>query len=119
QEGMLREALALEKKTPASQESAVGKSLRQLGAGRSLASLWFNPRAFDAELAARLDKAAGDEKAFLKTFVACWKALDVAAFTMSLNRDLEFGLALRGRPEALPPAVRRFLDELSGPADLW
>ncbi len=119
QEAMLREALALEKNTPATRESALSQSLRQLGADRALLSLWLNPRAFDAELASRMDKAALGDKVFLKTFHACWKALDAAAVTLSLTRDLEMGLALRGRPEALPPAVRRFLDDTSSLADLW
>src|SRR5262245_51581187 len=47
QERMLREALTLEKKTPPTQESAVGKSLRQLGVDQALAAFWLNPRAFD------------------------------------------------------------------------
>ena len=119
QESLLREALALEKKTPANQPSAIAKSLGQLGADRALGAVWINPRAFDAELTARIKKADGAEKAFLETFSGCWKALDSAALTLSLTQDLEMGLALRGRPEALPKAVRRFFDDAAGAADLW
>jgi hypothetical protein len=119
QESLLREALALEKNTPMAQEAPVTKSLRQLGADRALLSAWINPRAFDAELAARVEKSAGAEKAFHKTFADCWKALDGAALTLSLTRELEMGLALRGRPESLPPEVRRLLEDASGRADLW
>jgi hypothetical protein len=90
-----------------------------LDADRSLATTWVNPRAFDAALAARLEKSAGDEKAFLTTFTACWKALDAAAITLSLTRDLEFGLRLRGRPEALAPAVCRYFDESAKASDVW
>src|SRR5262249_39680759 len=118
QEAMLREAIALEKKT-AKQEPAIARSLRELGADRALASLWVNPRAFDADLAARLERAGQGEKALLQTFVACWKALDAMALTLSLTRDLEFGLALRGRPKALPEPLRRFLDDAALAADLW
>ncbi len=118
-ESMLREALALEKNTPATREAAVSRSLRQLGADKALLSIWLNPRGFDAELAAKLEKAVDADKAFLKTFLACWKALDGAAVTLSLTRDFEFGLALRGRPESLPVPIRRFLDDAASLADLW
>src|SRR5262249_36130899 len=119
QEAMLREALAVEKKTPAEQKSAVGRSLEELGAARSLAALWVNPRSFDAELEARWKNAVAEEKAFLGTFLSCWRAIDAAAYALSLTRDFERGLAGRGGPEALPKAVRRFLDEAAEPADLW
>jgi hypothetical protein len=119
QESMLREALALEKKTPASQESAVGRGLKQLGVEKSLASVWINPRAFDAELAAHLEKSSGNDRAFLKTFLTCWKSLDAVALTVSMTRDLELGVTLRGRPGDMPTAVRRFLEEGAEGADLW
>jgi hypothetical protein len=117
QEAMLREALALEKTPP--QESAVSRSLRDLNADKALVSMWLNPRSFDADLADRAQKAANGDKAFLTTFLACWKALDGAALTVSLTRDLEIGLALKGRPEALPPPVKRFFDDAASLADLW
>jgi hypothetical protein len=81
--------------------------------------MWINPRSFDADLAGRLEKAENGEKAFLKTFVSCWKALDAVALTLSLNSDVEFGLTLRGRPNDLPASVRQFFDDISSPADLW
>src|SRR5262249_48601260 len=119
QEALLREALAQEKKLPADRESPVGRELRLLGAGRALMALWLNPRAFDAALEAKLAKAGGGESSFLKTFVVCWKALDGIALTFGLTADVEMGLGVRGRPEALPSAVRRFLDEAGGRSDVW
>lgn len=120
QETILREALSLEKKLPAEQPSPVGKAIEELGAQRSFAAVWVNPRSFDSELDARLKKmATPEEKAFLGTFLSCWKALDGAAFTLTLTKELEMGLAVRGRAEALPPAVRRYLEASSSASDLW
>lgn len=116
QETLLHEALALQGKT---KESAIGKSLAELGADKALAALWVNPRSLDAELAARIKTAVGEQKAFLETFGTCWKALDAAAITLNLTSDLELGLTLRGRPQALPAAIRRFLDDASTMSDLW
>jgi hypothetical protein len=119
QEAMLREAIALGKKTPTTEESPIGRSLSQLGADKALVSMWLNPRAFDADLTARVNNAVDGDKVFLKTFLACWKALDGAALTISLTRDLEIGLALKGRPEALPAPARQFFDDAASLADLW
>jgi len=120
QEALLREALALEKRTTAEQQSAIGRSLEEMGGARSLAALWVNPRSFDTELEGRWKNAGGaEEKAFLGTFLSCWRAIDTAVYTVSLTKDLELGLTVRGRPEALPKAVRHFFDESAEPADLW
>ncbi len=119
QEDMLRRAIAQERKLPADKESPVGTQLRQLGADRALWSAWLNPRSFDAALQAKLDEAKGAEAAFLKTFVACWKALDGAALTIGLGADVEAGLTVKARPEALPEAVRAFLGEAAVRSDVW
>jgi hypothetical protein len=118
QEAMIRRALAQEAERTA-QESPVGRQLRVLGAASALASVWVNPRAFDADLGTKRAAASGAQAAFLKTFVQCWKALDGIALTFSLTTDIELGLTLRGRPDALPTDVRRFLDEVAGRSDLW
>src|SRR5262249_48530657 len=59
QEGMLRRALAGERKLPADEESPVGKQLRLLGAHRALAAVWVNPRSYDDILADKLRQAEG------------------------------------------------------------
>jgi hypothetical protein len=119
QESILREALTLEKKLPADKEAPVARQLRLLRADRSLVSVWLNPRAFDAVFEAKLGKAAGSEAAFLKTFVACWKAVESVAFTVALTTDLEMGLTVRAKPEALPAAVRGFFDEAASRSEVW
>jgi hypothetical protein len=119
QESILREALALEKKRPADKESPLSRELRLLGADRALASVCVNPRAFDAALEAKRAKATGSEAAFLKTFLACWKALEGVALTCSLTADLEMGVAVRAKADALPPAVRRFFDEAAVRSEVW
>src|SRR5262245_1871727 len=119
QESILREALTLEKKLPADKEAPVARQLRLLRADRSLLSVWLNPRAFDAVFEAKLDKAMGSEAAFLKTFVACWKAVESVAFTFALTTDLEMGVTVRARPEAVPAAVRGFFDEAASRSEVW
>jgi hypothetical protein len=119
QESILREALALEKKLPADKESPLAGQLRLLGAERALAAVWVNPRAFDAALEAKLTRAAGAEAAFLRTFAACWKALEGVALTCTLTTGIEMGLALRARADAVPGAVRRFFDEAAVRSEVW
>src|SRR5439155_1994684 len=119
QESILREALSLEKKLPADKESPLARQLRLLGVDRALASVWVNPRAFDAALEAKLAKAADAEAAFLKTFVACWKALEGVALTFTLTTDVEMGLTVRAKPDAIPGAVRRFFDEAASRSEVW
>lgn len=119
QEALLKQALTQEGKGQAGQESALGRQLRLLGADRTLAALLLNPRAFDAALEAKLARARGSEEAFLKTFLSCWKALEGIALTLGLGAELELGIAVRARPEALPAAVRRFVEEAALRSDLW
>jgi hypothetical protein len=118
QEEMLQQALALEGNTPAKQEAALVKTLRQLGVDRAMTTFWINPRAFDAELENSAAKAPAARQPMHKTFLASWKAIDGVAFTLDLTRDLEFGLSMRGRPKDMPSAVRNFLKEASRPADV-
>src|SRR5439155_3645584 len=108
-----------EQKLPADKESPVAGQLRLLGVERALASVWVNPRAFNAALEAKLAKAAGAEAAFLKTFAACWKALEGIALTCTLTTDFELGLTVRAKVDAVPGAVRRFFDEGAVRSEVW
>jgi hypothetical protein len=117
-EPMLLRALELERATPPEAEGAVGRELRLLGSDRAVLSVWVNPRAFDAELAARA-RAPGPDAAGLKAFERYWKALDGVAVSLNLDKDLSLSVALRGRADQLPDAARRFLVEAARPSDLW
>lgn len=121
QEGLLRRALDLDRTAPAAdtRRPFVAEQLRLLVPETALASLWLNPRAFDAELQAKARAAVGAEAVFLKTFLTYWKALEGGAVYAAADRDLELGVSLRARPEALPPAARRWLTATEQPSALW
>jgi hypothetical protein len=121
QEAMLRRVIELDQQAPPVAQTAppLARQLRQLGADRGLAALWLNPRAFDAELQEKVRAAQGGEAVFLKSFAGCWQALAGAALYLNPGRDVELGLALAGRPQELPPALRRYLNTAAQPSDLW
>jgi hypothetical protein len=100
-------------------EPAVARELRLLGAERALAALWVNPRAFDAAMTANAARARPEEAAAQRALLGAWKALDGAALTLSLEKDLRLGLAVRARAELLPPAWRRLLDGTATASELW
>ena len=117
QEAILKQAVERDRKESAD-EPRVSRELRGLGVEGALASLWVNPRAFDAEMVHNAEQAQGNEGAFQKNFLRYWKALDSAVVSLRLEKDVRVTLALRARTEDLPPAARRFLAEAAKPSDL-
>ncbi len=69
-------------------------TMKRLGVENAAAVLLINPRALDAEVAAKAAAGKPDERAFLQRFGDYWKGLDAAALFVDLGRDAEFGLAL-------------------------
>jgi hypothetical protein len=118
EEAILR-ALDRERLARADVEPPLVKRLRELGADQAFLTVWVNPRAFDAAIEAKASQAEGAPAAALKAFTRYWKALDGAAFSVHLDADLSFSLALRARTGELPPAARRFLDAASRPSAVW
>jgi hypothetical protein len=84
----------------------------------SFASLWLNPRAFDAELAEKTKQAMGPEAAFLATFGRCWQGLNGAALTVRFDRDLAVGLTLAVDKERFPPTLLRLANAMNQPSAL-
>lgn len=121
QEAMLQRAIAADKKAaPADKETPpLARRLSRLGVDKAFLSLWLNPRAFDPELESRAGQAQAAEAAFLKTFLSNWKALDDVALYARPEEQLEFGLAVRARPAALSPGLRKFLAAAATPSELW
>jgi hypothetical protein len=118
-EAMLRDALDRRSHEPAT-EPLLARGLRQLlGTQQQLASLWINPRAFDAAVAAKAEQGRDDQKAIAKNFLAYWKALDAAALGVGVQDDFTLTLAARARTEELPPAARRFLASAADPSEAW
>jgi hypothetical protein len=89
-------------------DGAMPPALARHKAESAFATLWVNPRSFDAELAAKLKQAEPGEAAFLQTFQQIWSATDGFALTLRLEKHLELNLSVATRPDALPPALRRF-----------
>jgi hypothetical protein len=118
QEDMLRRALDQER-TLSSDEPFVTGRLRELGMDRSLLAVWFNPRALDAAVDLKASQVQTAHADTLKTFAVCWKALEGVGLCVALDRDLSFSVAVRARPEKLPPSLRRAFTESPRPSDLW
>jgi hypothetical protein len=95
------------------------KTATNLGIDKPLVSFLLNPRAFDAEIAARESTAAGGEKAFLKEFARYWRAFDALGAYANLDKDLEIGIAVHARRNDLPPAGQRLFSEIGKPSALW
>jgi hypothetical protein len=96
------------------------RRLRELDAERALLALWINPRAFDAELNAKIAGTPAEHSATVKHFSRYWKALDSVVLSVALAaRDISLSLGVRARIEELPPACQRLFGEGATASDLW
>jgi hypothetical protein len=93
--------------------------LERLGLDNALLSVLVNPRAFDGDLASSEKTAKGPALAFLKEFRRCWKAFDGIGLYLDPGKNLELGLAVNVRKQALPEAAARWFSELGKPSALW
>lgn len=119
-ESRLIDALKLSRQTPANGEVPVQfRPLQELGVENGVLTFWINPRAFDAAVDQAVNGAATADASGMKTFAACWAALDGAAITVRFDDTAAVSLAVRGRSDALPAGVRRFLDNQRRPALVW
>ena len=74
--------------------------------------MWINPRAFDAEVDAKVARSPAERSATVKHFARYWKALDSVVLSLSpAERDINLSLGVRARVEELPPAARRLFRE--------
>jgi hypothetical protein len=118
-EALLREALDRRSRGTASEPALARRFRQMLGTERRLASLWVNPRAFDAAVAAKAEQGHEQHKAIAKSFLSYWNALDAVALGVGVQDEFTCTLAVRARMERLPPAARRFFAEAAKPSDLW
>jgi len=98
--------------------TALQRALRDTGPGKPLASVWINPRAFDAELQHNLESSEGGEAAALRNFIRYWKAIDGVVLSLALDSDLYVNLSIQARTEDLPAAARKLIKAASQPTDL-
>ncbi len=120
QEDMLKEALD-QAAAPKDAEAPVARRFRELGADKTLLSLWINPRTFDAALAA--DRANKNktpaEIAFAKALTPYWKALDSIVITVALEKELKVRVGFQTRTDDLPASARQFLKEGAKASAVW
>jgi hypothetical protein len=99
------------------QPSRLLRGLR--GTEQALEVLWLNPRAFDAELRAKEEKASGLNAHIVSVFRKYWKALDGITLSLFLLPQPEVRLTLEGRPEQLPAAFRRLVAVGTQRSEVW
>ncbi len=115
----MRQALDVDRDGAADAEPPLARRLREIGADRAVLALWVNPRAFDAGLEAKAAKADAADAALQKKVLAYWKATDGLAAWATLDTELHLALAVRVRPDDLPPAARRLFAAASRPSEAW
>lgn len=113
QETLLQSAIERDLKLASDAEPALTKRLRDLSLDRALAALVIQPRAFDSAVVAK----EGDPAS--QAVVKCWKALDAVGLGLTIGKEVELSLVLKGKPEQLPPAARRFLTSAAKASELW
>lgn len=119
-EPMLRQALDRgAAPSDASAAPLLARRLDEVGAGRALAGLWINPRAFDAEMRKNAAAAQGDAAAVQRGILRLWEALDGLGLALEHDRDIRLTLGLRADPARLPPALHRLADALVQPSAAW
>ena len=120
QEDILRESMDCDRLRAAEAVPEATRRLRELDADRALFAFWLNPRAFDADVAAKVENAPSERAASVKHFAQYWKALDSLVLSLSsASSDMNLSLGVRARVEELPPAARRLFQTASAPADVW
>ena len=92
----------------------------RLGVENAAAVLLFNPRTFDAELAAKA-KASADpnEKSFLTQFGRLWAATDAVGVSLTLDRDAELAVNVAFDKAKVPAELRPLLETDGGSTALW
>jgi hypothetical protein len=119
QENMLRQIIDCDTR-PSGGSGEAARRLRELGAERALLAVWLNPRAFNAEVEAKVANAPAERSAAVKQFALYWKALESVVFSLSpQERHINFALGVRARVAELPPAVRRLFGEAATASDVW
>ena len=120
QENLLRRVMDLDRQAPPDAEPSVTRQLRRLGAERALATLWVNPRSFEAGIEPRNSSTSSVEAAVRRTILAYWKALDGVVLSASVQKaDLELSLALLLSEGRLPEPARTMLARGAQASELW
>ena len=93
--------------------------MTRLGVAEVAGVILINPRALDAELAAKAKGAKLGERLMLSRLAEVWSATEMAAVYLSLDAGAELGLSVRFHAEKLPPGVKDWLVGERTPPALW
>jgi hypothetical protein len=96
------------------------RQLGEVGCDKALASLWINPRAFDAVLQAQAaELGETPEGKSLRSFLTYWKALDGVSLSVLVEKNPEVVLSLHARSDRLPAAARKLVAGSAKPSEAW
>lgn len=93
--------------------------LTALGIGDAALVLLVHPRALDAELAAKVERAPAAERAGLERVHAVWKATEAAAVYLALDTGAELGVSVRFAADKLPADAKAWLTGTRAPSAVW
>ncbi len=120
QESMLQQVVDGDRTRSSDAVPEAVRRLRELDAERALLAVWINPRAFDAEVDAKVAHAPAERAATVKHFALYWKALDSVVLSLSpADRDINLSLGVCARVAELPEAARRLFGEAATASDVW
>jgi hypothetical protein len=105
---------AVEKQLP-----TLAQRFEKLGVEKSMLLWWLNPRAFDAEFKALVERSQGIEKTMLAQFSQIWKGFDGVAVHFDINQSIELGLMVSIQKDALPKSAQPFFTEIGKSSALW
>jgi hypothetical protein len=117
-ESLIRRAID-QRQQKANRAHPLAEQLQRARADKSLAAVWLNPRAFDADLQRKAKQALGPDAQVLQSFLTYWKALDAVILTANAGDSLELKLTLQARAQDLPKSVRRLFSDNVTRSDLW
>ncbi|CAN5387182.1 hypothetical protein BH11PLA2_BH11PLA2_08330 [soil metagenome] len=100
-------------------DSPVIKALADRGAANAFLACVIQPRPFDTQINA-VDTASTDaEKAGKAQVAKLWTSLDQCVIYLNADAELELGVALAYRPDALPGELKTMLSAAPIPSALW
>jgi hypothetical protein len=120
QENMIQQVMECDRTGATIKRGEAARRLRELDAERALLAVWINPRAFDAEVDAKIAHSTGERATAVKHFALYWKALESVVVSLSpSDREIKLSLGVRARAEELPAAARRLFREASTASEVW
>lgn len=90
-----------------------------LGVADAALVLLVHPRALDAEIAAKAERAPAAERAGLERLLTVWKATEAAAVYLALDTGAEVGVSVRFAADKLPADARAWLTGGRAPSAVW